>query len=219
MHAPSRPEDLAHPELLWARAVTLAVIDAGCSVRPEHAVDDDGVWCHSTGAGGWWRLTLLDGGARAVFCGQDPDGSHTHVGGEQIDFLAGGPDWLPWDLLRDGAAGNLFGFVYWWHDGAWHRIPYPDEVCEDGLDGAAPWAGSQGSQEEFLELAMALCDVPYGRKPALTAAVSRFVEQARERKADEAAVAALLAPALVEDRPAPRLDVALALATRAGVLA
>ncbi|MFG2981851.1 hypothetical protein ACGFYQ_11435 [Streptomyces sp. NPDC048258] len=216
MHTPSRPDDLEPPELLWARAVTLAVIDAACSVRTEYAVDDDGVWCHSTGAGGWWRLTVLDGGGRAVLCGQDPDGSHTHVGGEQIDFLAGGPGWLPWDLLRDDAAGNLFGFVYWWQDGAWHRIPYPDEVREDGLDGAAPWAGSH---EEFLELAVTSYDVPYERQRLLTGAVERFVERARERKADEAAVAALLAPALTEDGPAPRLDVALALAARAGVLA
>ncbi|MEU9304119.1 hypothetical protein [Streptomyces sp. NPDC048269] len=216
MHTPSRPDDLEPPGLLRARAVTLAVIDAACSVRTEYAVDDDGVWCHATGAGGWWRLTVLDGGGRAVFCGQDPDGSHTHVGGEQIDFLAGGPDWLPWDVLRDDAAGNLFGFVYWWQDGAWHRIPYPDEVREDGLDGAAPWVGSH---EEFVDLAVASYDLPYDRKRVLTEAVERFVERARERKADEAAVAALLAPALTGDGPAPRLDAALALAARAGVLA
>ncbi len=85
MHTPSRPEDLDHPELLWARAVTMALVDAACNADTEFALDDDGLWCHSTGACGWWRLTVLDGG-RAVFCGQDPDGSHTHVGGEQIDF-------------------------------------------------------------------------------------------------------------------------------------
>ncbi|UUU38569.1 hypothetical protein [Streptomyces sp. NBC_00162] len=215
MHQPSLPEDLDRPELLWARAVTLAVLDAACSVRTDFAVDDDGVWCHSTGAGGWWRLTVLDG-TRAVFCGQDPDGSHTHVGGRQIDFLAGGPAWLPWGLLREDAAGNLFGFVYWWEDGAWHRIPYPDEMQEDGLDGAAPWAGSH---EEFLELAVESRDVPYERRRILTEAVERFVETARERKADEAAVAALLAPARAVEEPAPRLEVALTLAARAGVLA
>lgn len=137
MHTPSRPEDLDHPELLWARAVTMAMVDAACSTSTEFSLDDEGLWCHSTGAGGWWRLTVLDG-ERAVFCGQDPDGSHTHAAGEQIDFLAGGPAWLPWELLRDDAAGNLFGFVYWWEGGAWHRIPYPDELREDGLDGAAP---------------------------------------------------------------------------------
>lgn len=215
MHAPSRPEDLDRPDLLWARAATLAVLDAACGDRTEFAVDDDGVWCHSTGAGGWWRLTVLDG-ARAVFCGQDPDGSHTHVDGRQIDFLAGGPAWLPWDLLREDAAGNLFGFVYWWQDGAWHRIPYPEELSEDGLDGAAPWAGSH---EEFLELAVDSRDVPYAQRQNLAEAVERFVAAARERTADEAAVAALLAPARGVDGPAPRLDVALGLAARAGILA
>lgn len=66
---------------------------------------------------------------------------------------------------------------------------------------------------------MASYDAPYGRERMLTEAALRFAERARERKADEAAVAALLAPAFVEDRPAPRLDVALALAVRAGVVA
>lgn len=215
MHTPSRPEDLEHPELLWARAVTMALVDAACSSRTEFSLDDEGLWCHSTGAGAWWRLTVLDGG-RAVFCGQDPDGSHTHLGGEQIDFLAGGPDWLPWDLLRDDAAGNLLGFVYWWEDGAWQRIPYPDELSEDGLEGAAPWVGSQ---EEFLGLAVSSYDVPYQLERKLTGVVARFAALARERKADAQDVTALLAPARTEDRPAPRLDVALDLATRAGILA
>ncbi|MGP8297243.1 hypothetical protein ACTPOK_04645 [Streptomyces inhibens] len=40
-------------------------------------------------------------GGRSVIVGEDPDGSHTHVDGEQIDFLAGGPEWLPWDHLRE----------------------------------------------------------------------------------------------------------------------
>ncbi|MGW7455488.1 hypothetical protein [Streptomyces sp. NPDC054787] len=215
MHTPSRPEDLEHPDLLWARAVTMAMVDAACSTSTEFALDHDGLWCHSTGAGGWWRLTLLDGG-RAVFCGQDPDGSHTHLGGEQIDFLAGGPDWLPWELLRDDAAGNLLGFVYWWQDGAWHRIPYPQELTEDGLDGAAPWAGSQ---EEFIDLAASSYDVPYPRQRTLGDTIARFAALARERTADADAVAALLAPAAADGARAPRVDVALDLAARAGILA
>lgn len=214
MHTPSRPEDLEHPELLWSRAVTMAVVDTACSTSTEFALDDDGLWCHSTGAGGWWRLTLLDGG-RAVFCGQDPDGSHTHVGGEQIDFLAGGPDWLPWGLLRDDAAGNLFGFVYWWDNGAWHRIPYPDEVREDGLEGAAAWVGPD--EEEFLGLTVSSFDAPDALARSLTEAVARFAALARESKADADAVAALLAAARTEGRPAPRLDAALDFATRAGI--
>lgn len=215
MHTPSRPEDLDHPELLWARAVTMAMVDAACNAGTEFALDDDGLWCHSTGACGWWRLTMLDG-ARAVFCGQDPDGSHTHVGGEQIDFLAGGPDWLPWDLLRDDAAGNLFGFVYWWEDGAWHRIPYPEELGEDGLEGAAAWVGSH---EEFLGLTVSSYDAPYTVERSLTEGVARFAALARERKADAEAVTALVSAAHSEGGPAPRIDVALDIAARAGILA
>ncbi|MEV7169864.1 hypothetical protein AB0O18_09230 [Streptomyces sp. NPDC093224] len=215
MHTPSRPEDLDRPELLWTRAVTMALLDVATSRRSEFALDDDGLWCHATGAGGWWRLTVLDAG-RAVFCGQDPDGSRTHVGGEQVDFLAGGPDWLPWELLKEDASGNLFGFVYWWEDGAWHRIPYPAELDDDGLDMAAPWAGSH---EEFLTLTVDCCDPPAGRRGALAEAVGRFAAQVGEGTVDADAVAALLAPARADDRPEPRLDVAIDLATRAGVLA
>ncbi|WP_053631420.1 hypothetical protein [Streptomyces sp. H021] len=215
MHTPSRPEDLDHPEQLWARAAIMAMVDAACSTRTEFALDEDGLWCHSTGGDGWWRLSVCDGG-RAVFCGQDPDGSHTHVGDEQIDFLAGGPDWLPWDLLRDDAEGNLFGFVYWWEDGAWHRIPYPEEVREDGLEGAAPWVGSH---EEFLGLTASSFDVPHVHERALTGAVDRFAALVREGRADADAVTALLTVPGAEVGPAPRLDVALDIATRAGILA
>ncbi|MEU6294038.1 hypothetical protein [Streptomyces erythrochromogenes] len=214
MHTPSRPEDLDHPDELWARAAIMAMVDAACSTRTEFALDGDGLWCHSTGGDGWWRLSVFDEG-RAVFCGQDPDGSHTHVGGEQIDFLAGGPDWLPWELLRDDAAGNMFGFVYWWEDGAWHRIPYPQEVREEGLEGAAPWVGSH---EEFLGLAASSFDAPHVHERALTETVDRFAALVRDGKADADAVTALLAAPGTEGRPAPRVDVALDIAGRAGIL-
>ncbi|WP_030765102.1 hypothetical protein [Streptomyces sp. NRRL F-2664] len=215
MHTPSRPEDLDHPSQLWARAAIMAMVDTAFARGTEFALDEDGLWCHSTGAGGWWRLTVFEGG-RAVFCGQDPDGSHTHIGGEQIDFLAGGPDWLPWDLLRDDADGNLFGFVYWWEDGAWHRIPYPEELREDGLEGAAPWVGSH---EEFLGLTAASFDAPYVQERALTEAVDRFAALARDGKADADAVTALLTAPGSDGGTAPRLDAALDIAARAGILA
>lgn len=151
-----------------------------------------------------------------MFCGQDPDGSHTHVGGEQIDFLAGGPEWLPWELLRDDAKGNLLGFVYWWEDGAWHRIAYPAELREDGLDGAAPWAGSE---EKFATRTAEWHDLRCEAEELLEAALVRFLALAEARTVDADAVAELLAPAHVEDRPAPRLDVALDFAARAGIMA
>ncbi|AJT63090.2 hypothetical protein T261_1404 [Streptomyces lydicus] len=215
MHAPSLPEDLERPERLWARALTLAVLEKACTHWKEHALDEHGLWCHSTGAGGWWRLTVLDGG-RAVFVGQDPDGSHTHVGGRGIDFLAGGPDWLPWDQLREDEEGNLFGFVYWWENDAWHRIPYPDEVDEDGLDGAAPWVGSE---EEFLSLAAALGadGLPPERRTARFEATTRFRQRVEDGTADEAAVVELLDAACPDGTPPERRKAALDIAARAGV--
>ncbi|MGI5479170.1 hypothetical protein [Streptomyces lavendofoliae] len=218
MHAPSLPEDLDHPARLWARAVTFALVEGACrDGRPEHDLDEHGLWCHSTGAGGWWRLTRV-GDGRAVFAGQDPDGSHTHVDGRQVDFLTGGPDWLPWELLRDDADGNLLGFVYWWHDGAWHRAPYPEQLPEDGLEGAAPWVDSE---PEFRALTAALAradELTRDRRHALDEAVTRFRERAEARTADLDAVAALLAAARPDGVPAERLEAAADLARRAGVI-
>lgn len=65
---------------------------------------------------------------------------------------------------------------------------------------------------------MSSFDAPGALERSLTEAVARFAALARERKADPAAVAALLAAGQVEGRPAPRLDAALDLATRAGIL-
>ncbi|MFJ3161110.1 hypothetical protein [Streptomyces kanasensis] len=215
MHVPSLPEDLDRPARVWARAVTLALLERACSRRREHDLDDEGVWCHTTGAGGWWRVTLLDAD-RAVICGQDPDGSHTHVGGEQIDFLAGGPDWLPWERLRDDAAGNLLGFVYWWDGGAWHRIAYPEELCEDGMIGTAAWAGTA---DEFLATALGECrdGMAPGQEAVFTETLSAFLARAEEGTVDSGTVTALLAatrPGGVSDEP---LREALDLADRAGL--
>ncbi|MFF8288597.1 hypothetical protein ACF068_05090 [Streptomyces sp. NPDC016309] len=217
MHTPSLPDDLEAPDRLWARAVTFALLEEACGDgRPEHVLDRHGLWCHSTGACGWWRLTLLDGG-RAVLVGQDPDGSHTHIDGRQIDFLAGGPDWLPWEQLREDAEGNLLGFAYWWENGAWHRIPYPEELDEDGLEGAAPWVGSE---DEFVVLTAVLADADEltgDQRRALDGAVTRFRERAEARTVDAAAVTDLLTAALPGGVPPGRPEAALDLARRAGL--
>ncbi|MCX4683473.1 hypothetical protein [Kitasatospora purpeofusca] len=214
MHRPSRPEDLDDAGQVWARAVLLALLDAAQGNR-EHWLDEQGVWSENGGGSFWWRLTLVDDG-HAVFCGQDSDGSHTHVDGRQIDFLAGGPEWLPWEQLREDAQGNLFGFLYWWQDGAWHRIPYPDALAEDGLAAAAPWLGSE---RLFLTEAAELAWVLREDEPAFAAAVTRFLRRAEQRTVDAGAVAELLAAAGVgdDDREVLRFDPALDVAVRAGL--
>ncbi|MEV0370699.1 hypothetical protein AB0I10_12845 [Streptomyces sp. NPDC050636] len=139
MQRPSVPEDLDHPERLWARAATLAVVAAAMDDWDEFSWGSRGLECWNGGGSYWWRLKLFEDG-RALLCGQDSDGSYTHDGGQQIDFLAGGPEWLPWEQLRDDAEGNLFGFVYWWQGGAWDRAPYPEKLPDDGLEMAMSWA-------------------------------------------------------------------------------
>ncbi len=214
MHRPSRPEDLDRAEQVWPRAVVFALLDAAQGNR-EHWLDEQGVWSENGGGSYWWRLTLLDDG-HAVFCGQDADGSHTHVDDRQIDFLAGGPEWLPWEQLREDAEGNLFGFLYWWQDDAWHRIPYPDALIEDGLASAAPWLGSE---QEFLSEAASTAWVLRADEPAFTAALLRFLRRAEDRTVDAAAVAELLAAAGAgdDDREELRFEPALEVAVRAGL--
>lgn len=211
----SRPTDLVRPERLWARAVTMAVTEIAATGGTEYALDDEGFWCHATGAGGWWRLSLHDGG-RAVFAGQDPD-ADTHVCEERPDFLAGGPQWLPWELLRDDADGNLLGFLYWWQGDAWERAPYPADAREDGLRLAAEWVGPDDA--EFRSEAVGPCELPREQEERLAGAVLRFAALAETRSVDAGAVAELVA--LAGDgagTPAAEREAAvLAFATRAGV--
>ncbi|WP_354644265.1 hypothetical protein [Kitasatospora camelliae] len=132
MHQPGVPEDLDRPEEMRHRAAALALV-AAAGVRPaEFHADEDGVRCENPGSGWWWQLAVRPDG-RAVLYGQDPDGSHTHADDQQIDFLAGAPDWLPHEDLADLAEGNELGFVYWTEAGTWTRIAYPEGHLDDGL--------------------------------------------------------------------------------------
>ncbi|MFF1797540.1 hypothetical protein ACFVXQ_25540 [Kitasatospora sp. NPDC058263] len=215
MHRPSRPEDLDHGDRVWARAVAFALLEAAHGNPEGYWLDEHGVWCDASGGSYWWRVTRCEGGG-VVFCGQDSDGSRTHVDGRQIDFLAGGPSWLPWEALREDAEGNLFGFVYWWQAGAWHRIPYPESLDDDGLSGAAGWLGSEA---EFADEAAELAAVRPADAAAFTDALARFVRHAEARTVDAAVVADLLAAAGPEheDRRPLLLKPALDVAERAGI--
>ncbi|MCG6499323.1 hypothetical protein [Kitasatospora sp. A2-31] len=215
MHRPSRPEDLDHADRVWARAVAFALLEAATGKPEGHWLDEHGVWCDASAGSYWWRASRAENG-NVVFCGQDSDGSRTHLDGRQIDFLAGGPDWLPWEQLREDAEGNLFGFVYWSQDGTWHRIDYPEQLDDDGLEGAAEWLGSE---EEFRREAAALACVRRPDEPAFADALTRYLRRAEARTVDATVVAELLAAAGPGDEERGPLSVepALDVAVRAGL--
>ncbi|MEU9122716.1 hypothetical protein AB0C96_23105 [Streptomyces sp. NPDC048506] len=217
MHRPSEPEDLDHPERLWARAATLAVVAAAVDDWDEFSFGAHGLQCWNDGGAYWWRLKLYDDG-RALLCGQDSDGSYTHDGGRQIDFLAGGPAWLPWERLRHDAEGNLFGFVYWWQDGSWARAPYPEKLPDDGLAMAMSWvAPGDAAVGRIVDDLVARTETEVDAAPAVRA----FLAAAQARTVGAQDVTALLGAVCDEDswyevRPAAALEFAQTLGLTAG---
>ncbi|MEU9113503.1 hypothetical protein AB0D04_17400 [Streptomyces sp. NPDC048483] len=216
MHRPSVPEDLDLPERLWARAATLAVVAAAVDDGDEFSRGRHGLECWNGGGAYWWRLKLYEDG-RALLCGQDSDGSYTHSKNRQIDFLAGGPDWLPWEKLRHDAQGNLFGFVYWWQDGSWARAPYPEGMRDDGLEMALSWAGTgEDAVGRIIDDLVARTETEVD--PA--AGVRAFIAAAEARTVGEADIAALLAAVCDQDSwYAVRPEAALAFAVQLGLTA
>ncbi|MFE6307079.1 hypothetical protein [Nocardiopsis sp. NPDC057823] len=203
MHRPSLPEDLLPADRLWARAVLLHLFDADITF------DGSEVSCPDGGGGSWWWSLGRRPGGRAFFWGQDADGSHGHLRDDPVDFLAGGPEWLPWDELRHEAAGMTIGYLYWWQDGAWARAPYPDDLEDDGLAMSVPWAG--GGPEGVL------AQTPVeGRETE--EAVLAFLDRLERGTADEAAVRALAGALRGGDDPALDPDRALASLRAAGLL-
>ncbi|KAF0842585.1 hypothetical protein [Nocardia caishijiensis] len=115
------PDRIAH--LLWARWALSAAIDAtteaeASTYRTGMWVDHDGLH-YEDGGCTWWAM-LRVGEGRFVLYGED-ESSGVKWHKPQIDMLAGGPDWLPFDELRERAAGYELGCVYWFEDGAWAR--------------------------------------------------------------------------------------------------
>ncbi|MFI0217894.1 hypothetical protein [Streptomyces lydicus] len=216
MHRPSVPGDLDRPERVWARAATLAVVAAAMDDGDDFSWGEQGLECWNGGGSYWWRLKLFEGD-RALLCGQDSDGSYTHDGDRQIDFLAGGPEWLPWERLRHDADGNLFGFVYWWQDGAWARAPYPEKLPDDGLEMALSWAApGEDAVRRIIDDLVALTETEVDA----AAAVRTFLSAAESRTVGEADVAALLDAVCDKDswydvRP----EAALAFAEKLGLTA
>ena len=138
IHRPGRPEDLPTPEVLWARWGLLAVLEATTEAEEMPPVHRTGCWIDGAGLhlddSGCTRWTLARmGEGRFVLYGED-ESSEVKWHEPAVDMLAGAPDWLPHDKLRDLLQGYELGCVYWYENGAWARAPYPQDLDDDGLD-------------------------------------------------------------------------------------
>lgn len=134
-HRPGRPEDLPYPDVLWAAGTVHTMLEAIRGGKyPSHSVSE-GTVRYETGGGSWWELVRVAPG-RAVLYGEDVDMSDGKWHSPPVDFLTGAPDWLPWETLVDLESGKELGFVYWWREPTgWERVPYPDDLTDDGISG------------------------------------------------------------------------------------
>ncbi|MFF9014452.1 hypothetical protein ACF09C_15965 [Streptomyces sp. NPDC014870] len=134
---PGLPGDLPDPELLWARWALVAVLEATTEAeestryRTGHWIDDEGLHLDDCGCT-WWTFSRFGEGRWVLFGEDESSGCKWHE--PPVDMLAGGPEWLPYEELRDRLAGNELGCVYWYENGAWARAPYPEDLDDDGLD-------------------------------------------------------------------------------------
>ena len=136
VHAPGRPEDLPPPRVLWAHGALNALVSAALGeptdtwLRRYWLTEDDGLG-HDDSGGNWWNLERLPEG-RAVLFGADHEMSETRWHKPPIDLVAGAPGWLDHDWFH--ANDDLVGYVYWFDAASWRRVPYPDDVTDDGLE-------------------------------------------------------------------------------------
>lgn len=91
--------------------------------------------------GSTWTTPAVRGGAslsgaRGRYASSSAKTSRGDVKWHQppVDILAGAPDWLPHEQLRDLLLGCELGRVYWYENGTWARAPYPATLGDDGLD-------------------------------------------------------------------------------------
>ncbi|MEU8991755.1 hypothetical protein AB0C98_36210 [Streptomyces sp. NPDC048558] len=138
VHRPGLPEDLPPGEVLWARWALLAAVKATTEQeetpsvhRVGHWIDEAGLHWDDCGCT-WWIMSRMGEGRFVLYGEDESSGVKWHE--PPIDMLAGGPDWLPYEELRDRLEGYELGCVYWYENGAWSRAPYPDSLEDDGLD-------------------------------------------------------------------------------------
>ncbi|MGW0395015.1 hypothetical protein ACWDYJ_29895 [Streptomyces sp. NPDC003042] len=137
MHQPGLPEDLPPAELLWASWALVAVLEATSEAesrgvhRTGHWIDEAGLHLDDCGCT-WWTFARLGEGRYVLYGEDESSGVKWHE--PAVDMLANGPDWLPYETLRDLLDGCELGCVYWYENGAWARAPYPADLEDDGLD-------------------------------------------------------------------------------------
>ncbi|WP_128977575.1 hypothetical protein [Streptomyces roseicoloratus] len=137
IHRPGLPSDLPEPALLWARWGVNAVVRATTAKEARGArrtgvwIDDEGLHLDDAGCT-WWAFSRLGEGRWVLYGEDESSGCKWHK--PPVDVLAGGPDWLPYDELRELLDGWELGCVYWYEDGAWSRAVYPEDLGDDGLD-------------------------------------------------------------------------------------
>ncbi|MFK0046515.1 hypothetical protein ACIQU4_20895 [Streptomyces sp. NPDC090741] len=137
IHRPGRPKDLPTAELLWARWALVAVLEATTEAesrgihRTGHWINGSALRLDDAGCT-WWALARMGQGRFVLYGEDESSGVKWHK--PAVDMLAQGPDWLPYDKLRDLLEGWELGCVYWYENGAWARAPYPEDLTDDGLD-------------------------------------------------------------------------------------
>ncbi|MFJ3877737.1 hypothetical protein ACIPW5_09795 [Streptomyces sp. NPDC090077] len=137
IHRPGLPGDLPPAELLWAHWALVAVLEASTEAeghgvhRSGHWIDDEGLHLDDGGCT-WWTFAPAGDGRHVLYGEDESSGVKWHE--PAVDMLAGGPDWLPYEDLRDLLAGWQLGCVYWSEGGSWARAAYPQDLGDDGLD-------------------------------------------------------------------------------------
>ncbi|MGW4632738.1 hypothetical protein [Nocardia sp. NPDC004415] len=163
IHRPGRPEDLPDARTLWGRWAFIAALQANSRDeawgygRTGYRIDGEGLhWDDS--ACTVWTLTSM-GEGRFLLYGEE-EVSELRFYDPPVDVLAGGPEWLPFDKLRELYEDFRAGTVYWYEEGAWGRAVYPDDLGDDGLSSGLH--GVIDRDELLLELAPHLEVAPGG---------------------------------------------------------
>ncbi|MFF5703702.1 hypothetical protein ACFY7H_14515 [Streptomyces sp. NPDC012794] len=183
IHRPGLPGDLPPAEVLWAHWALVAVLEATTEAegrgvhRTGHWIDGEGLHLDDCGCT-WWTFART-GEGRYVLFGED-ESSAVKWHEPAVDMLAGGPDWLPYETLRDLLGGWQLGCVYWSENGSWVRAPYPDDLDDDGLDCGMSRFTDRRDLLRLLEGAWDDCDCGAAARRAETAA--RLLDAALRRE-------------------------------------